>query len=130
MYREHVLPHTRAAIAAIQPRVPVIHFGTGTGAFLEDFASAGAEVTGLDFRVELDRAWERVGHHRPVMGNLDPAVLFAGRAAIEREAKKVLARAAGRPGHVFNVGHGIMPHTPVDDVIALVDLVHAWRPSR
>jgi uroporphyrinogen decarboxylase len=121
VYREHVLPHSRAALEGLS--VPTIHFGTGTGTFLEDFARAG-DVVGIDFHVPLDAAWERVGHDRPIMGNLDPAVLLAGWPAIEREARKVLARANGRPGHVFNLGHGILPQTPTDDVVRLVALVH------
>jgi uroporphyrinogen decarboxylase len=119
-YVEHVLPHSKAALAGLS--VPTIHFGTGTGVFLEDFAQAG-DVVGVDFHVPLDEAWRRVGK-RPVMGNLDPSVLLAGRDAVFRETRKVLAKAGGRPGHVFNLGHGILPQTPVDDVIALVDLVH------
>jgi uroporphyrinogen decarboxylase len=122
-YREHVLPHSAAAIAGVRPRVPVIHFGTGTGAFLEDFARAGAEVTGLDSTVELGAGWRRAGT-RAVMGNLDPAVLLAGRAAIEREALRVLEQAEKRPGHIFNLGHGVSKETPVEDVIFLVDRVH------
>jgi uroporphyrinogen decarboxylase len=120
-YREHVLPHSKAALAGFA--VPTIHFGTGTATFLEDFAQAG-DVTGVDFHVPLDVAWKRVGEHRPVMGNLDPAVLLAGRPAVEREARKILKKAANRAGHIFNLGHGITPTTPVDDVIRLVELVH------
>ncbi|MBI3726216.1 uroporphyrinogen decarboxylase [bacterium] len=123
-YREHVLPHSKTAISLVRPRVPVIHFGTGTAAFLEDFRDAGGDVVGLDFRVELDRAWDRLGPASRVMGNLDPAVLLAGRDAIRREAKKVLDRARGRAGHVFNLGHGIFHETPEDDARALVDIVH------
>lgn len=119
-YVEHVLPHSKAALAGLS--VPTIHFGTGTGVFLEELAEAG-DVIGVDFHVPLDEAWQRIGK-KPVMGNLDPAVLLAGRDAVFREARKVLAKAARRPGHVFNLGHGILPQTPVDDVIALVDLVH------
>lgn len=119
-YREHVLPHSVAALANLS--VPTIHFGTGTATFLEDFAQAG-DVTGIDFHVPLDVAWKRVGA-KPVMGNLDPAVLFAGREAVEREARKILAKAGKRAGHIFNLGHGIMPQTPVEDVIRLVELVH------
>jgi len=119
-YRDHVLPHAKASLAGFS--VPTIHFGTGTGTFLEDFAQAGS-VVGVDFHVPLDVAWRRIGS-KPVMGNLDPAVLLAGREAVEREARKVLAKAAGRAGHIFNLGHGIMPETPVDDAIRLVELVH------
>lgn len=119
-YVAHVLPHSKAALAGLS--VPTIHFGTGTGAFLEAFAQA-SDVVGVDFHVPLDEAWRRIGA-KPVMGNLDPAVLLAGREAVEREARKVLAKADGRPGHIFNLGHGILPATPVEDVIRLVELVH------
>jgi uroporphyrinogen decarboxylase len=120
-YRAHVLPHSKASLAGMS--VPSIHFGTGTGAFIEAFAEVG-DVTGLDFKIELDEGWRRVGHDRPIMGNLDPTVLLAGREPIFREADRILEQAAGRKGHIFNLGHGILPSTPVDDVIALVAHVH------
>ena len=123
-YREFVLPHTRAVIENVTPGVPVIHFGTGTAALLELMREAGGDVIGLDWRVSLDEAWARVGHDRAVMGNLDPVALFAGPAHVRREAEKILTQAAGRPGHVFNLGHGILPGTPVETVIALVEAVH------
>jgi uroporphyrinogen decarboxylase len=85
---------------------------------------AGGEVIGLDWRVQLNDAWRRVGHDVSVMGNLDPVVLFADRSYVVSQAKKILAQAGGRPGHIFNLGHGILPDTPVDNVIALVDAVH------
>src|SRR4030095_14970171 len=123
-YREFVLPHTRAVIENITPGVPVIHFGTGTGTLLELMREAGGEVIGLDWRVRLDEAWNRLGHDVSVMGNLDPVVLFAERDELVAQAKRILDQAAQRPGHVFNLGHGILPDTPVDNVIALVDAVH------
>jgi uroporphyrinogen decarboxylase len=123
-YREFVLPHTRAVIENVTPGVPVIHFGTGTAALLELMREAGGDVIGLDWRVSLDEAWARVGFDRAVMGNLDPVALFAGTAHVRREAEKILAQAAGRPGHIFNLGHGILPETPVETVIALVEAVH------
>jgi uroporphyrinogen decarboxylase len=123
-YREFVLPHTRAVIENVTPGVPVIHFGTGTAALLELMREAGGDVIGLDWRVSLDEAWARVGFDRAVMGNLDPVALFAGTAHVRREAEKILAQAAGRPGHIFNLGHGILPETPVKTVIALVEAVH------
>jgi len=101
----------------------VIHFGTGTAALLESMKEAGGDVIGLDFRVELDEAWSRLGDVA-VMGNLDPAVLLCDRALVRERARRVLAQAGGRPGHVFNLGHGIFPGTPVDNVRALVDAVH------
>ena len=123
-YRELVLPHTRAVIAGIKPGVPVIHFGTGTAALLELMSEAGGDVIGLDWRVRLDEAWDRVGHDVAVMGNLDPVALFADREVLRTQAKRILDQANGRPGHIFNLGHGILPETPVENVIALVEMVH------
>ncbi len=123
-YREYVLPHTRSVISNLTSGVPVIHFGTGTAALLESMREAGGDIIGVDWRVRLDEAWRRVGHDVGIMGNLDPAALFAGGKYIRAEAKKILDQAGGRPGHVFNLGHGILPETPVENVIALVDAVH------
>lgn len=123
-YREYVLPHTRAVIQNIKPGVPVIHFGTGTAALLELMREAGGDVIGLDWRVRLDQAWQRVGHDVAVMGNLDPVALFADRDVLRAQAKRILDQAGGRAGHIFNLGHGILPETPVENVIALVELVH------
>jgi uroporphyrinogen decarboxylase len=123
-YRAHVLPHTRALIAALRPGVPVIHFGTGTAGLLEAMRAAGGDVIGLDWRVDLDAAWARLGHDVAVQGNLDPTVLFAPPAEIRRHTAAILGQAAGRPGHIFNLGHGVLPETPVDHVRALVDAVH------
>ena len=123
-YREFVLPHSRAVIEGVKRGVPVIHFGTGTGALLELMRQAGGDVIGLDWRVRLDEAWQRVGHDVAVMGNLDPVALFASQDALRSQAKRILEQAGGRPGHVFNLGHGILPETPVENVIALVEMVH------
>jgi uroporphyrinogen decarboxylase len=123
-YRQFVLPHTRYVIQNITPGVPAIHFGTGTGSLLELMREAGGDVIGLDWRVRLDEAWDRVGHDAGVMGNLDPVVLFADRDYAISQARGILDQAAGRPGHCFNLGHGILPETPVDNVIALVEAVH------
>lgn len=123
-YRQFVLPHTQNVIKNITPGIPVIHFGTGTGTLLEIMREAGGDVIGLDWRVRLDDGWNRVGHDVGVMGNLDPVVLFADRNYLISQARQILDQADGRPGHVFNLGHGILPDTPVDNVIALVDAVH------
>jgi uroporphyrinogen decarboxylase len=123
-YRQYVLPHTRSVIQAINARTPVIHFGTGTGELLKLISEAGGNVIGLDWRVRLDDGWERVGHDKAVMGNLDPVALFANREHLRAQAKLILDQAGGRPGHIFNLGHGILPPTPVENVIALVDMVH------
>ncbi len=123
--RDRVLPHLRAIVERLRPLgVPVIVFGTGTAGMLTDLAATGADVVGVDWRVDLDAAWARIGPDVAVQGNLDPAVLFAPRAEIERQVRDILARAGGRPGHVFNLGHGILPETPVDSVRFVVELVH------
>jgi len=88
---------------------------------------AGGDVIGLDWRVRLDEGWRRVGHDVAVMGNLDPVVLFANPDVLRREARRVMEQAGGRPGHIFNLGHGILPETPVENVIALVEFVHGFR---
>jgi len=123
-YRRHVLPHMRRLIAAIDPSVPVINFGTGTGGLLECLRAGGGSVIGLDWRVDLDAAWARLGSDVAVQGNLDPVTLFAPIPAIRDAAAHILGQAGGRPGHVFNLGHGVLPETPVDHVRALVDAVH------
>jgi len=123
-YREFVLPHSRAVIEGVKRGIPVIHFGTGTASLLELMREAGGDVIGLDWRVRLDEGWQRVGHDVAVMGNLDPITLFASRDALKSQTKRILAQAGGRVGHVFNLGHGILPETPVENVIALVEMVH------
>ncbi|HVI73245.1 MAG TPA: uroporphyrinogen decarboxylase [Pyrinomonadaceae bacterium] len=123
-YREFVLPHTREVISNVMAGVPVIHFGTGTAALLELMREAGGDVIGLDWRVRLDDGWERVGHDVAVMGNLDPVALFANQDSLRAQAKRILDQANRRAGHIFNLGHGILPQTPVENVIALVDMVH------
>jgi uroporphyrinogen decarboxylase len=122
-YREFVQPHVRRIFAGLQG-VPTIHFGTGTAALLELLAEAGGDVIGLDHRVSLAHAWRRVGHDRGVQGNLDSARLLAGWEATRAGAVAVLDEAAGRYGHVFNLGHGVLPQTDTDLLRRLVDLVH------
>ena len=123
-YRTHVLPHVRELIGTIRPGTPVIHFGTDTAGLLESMRAAGGDVIGLDWRVDLDTAWSRLGHDVAVQGNLDPVALLAPVAEIRRRAAAILGQAAGRPGHIFNLGHGVLPQTPVEHVLALVDAVH------
>ncbi|CAI8006156.1 Uroporphyrinogen decarboxylase [Geodia barretti] len=123
-YREYVLPHMRRLMAGVTPGVPVIHFGTGTCGLLELMREAGSDVMGVDWRVDLDEAWSRVGHDMAIQGNLDPVALFAPPAEIRRRVGDILRRVQGRPGHIFNLGHGILPETPVDHVRAMVDAVH------
>jgi len=123
-YRRYVLPYTAEIVAGIVPGVPVINFGTGNPALLPLFAEANSQVIGIDWRIRLDEAWKIVGHDRSVQGNLDPLVLLADRSVIRERVQEVLDQAEGRPGHIFNLGHGVLQQTPVDNAIALVDAVH------
>lgn len=124
-YRRYVLPHSRRLFDRLRTfGVPTIHFGVDTATLLPLMREAGGDVIGLDWRVPLDRGWAAVGEDRAVQGNLDPVALFAPRGELEARVLDILARAGGRPGHVFNLGHGVLPGTPVDQVRAVVDLVH------
>lgn len=124
-YREYVLPHTRRLMQEISGRVPVIHFGTGNPALVPLMAEAGGDVLALDWRTPLMQAWDETGV-ASVQGNMDPIVLCAERPAVEAKARALLDEVGGRPGHIFNLGHGIIPETPVDNVKALVDFVHEY----
>ena len=119
-YRRYAQPHTRTLLSSLPAGTPTIHFGTGTAALLDDMRDAGGTVLGLDWRVELDRAWRAVGFDRAVMGNLDPVLLAAPWERLREGADEVLRRAGGRPGHVFNLGHGIQPTTDEEQVRRLV----------
>jgi uroporphyrinogen decarboxylase len=124
-YRDHVQPYSRRALElASAGGVPVIHFATDTAGFLEDFAAAGGDVIGVDWRLPLDVAWQRIGPGRAIQGNLDPTLLLAPRAVLEARVRDVLARAGARPGHIFNLGHGVLPETPVEALQAVVEVVH------
>ncbi len=123
-YQRFVQPHMTRLFGALDPAVPAIHFGTGTGSLLEMQRDAGGSVIGLDWRVDLAESWQRLGSGVAVQGNLDPVVLLAGWPEIKRQTQHILDQAGGRPGHIFNLGHGILPQTPVENVRALVDLVH------
>jgi uroporphyrinogen decarboxylase len=129
-YREHVLPHTRAVVQGLAPGVPVIHFGTGTAGLLSLLREAGGDVIGLDWRVDLDAAWRAVGEDVAVQGNLDPVALLSPPGRFAPSVRDILRRAGGRPGHIFNLGHGILPQTPVEHVKALVDMVHELSARR
>ncbi|MGH6689460.1 MAG: uroporphyrinogen decarboxylase [Gammaproteobacteria bacterium] len=129
-YRAFVLPHVRALIAALAPGTPVIHFGTGTASLLPLMRQAGGDVIGLDWRVDLAAGWAAVGHDVGVQGNLDPAVLLGPPSLIRERVRAILDRAAGRPGHIFNLGHGVHQQTPVDHVRAMVDAVHELSARR
>ncbi len=129
-YRHQVLPYVCQIVDGITPGVPVINFAAGNPALLPLLAEARSAVVGVDWRIGLDDAWQMIGHDRAVQGNLDPCVLLSDRKQIRRRAKQVLDQAAGRPGHIFNLGHGVLQQTPVENAIALVDAVHEFGPSR
>ena len=123
-YREYVLPHTKAVIDGVKHAAPVINFATGNPALLPLLREGGGNVIGLDWRVDLREGWKTVGYDVAVQGNLDPVALFAAPKEIKSRVAEILRRAGGRPGHIFNLGHGVLPETPVDHVIAMVDAVH------
>jgi uroporphyrinogen decarboxylase len=126
-YREFALPYTSRIFAALaRSGVPLIHFGVGTTAILPDMVEAGSNVIGLDWRQPLDEAWAIVGHDRAVQGNLDPALLLAPEDRLFAAADDILRRAGGRAGHVFNLGHGVLPNTSLEQVQALAQHVHAF----
>jgi uroporphyrinogen decarboxylase len=131
-YRRAVLPHSRAVLEGLADlEVETIHFATGAGHLLRAMREAGGHAVGVDHRAPLDEAWRTIGTDRAIQGNLDPAALLGPWEVVERKARDVLARADGRPGHVFNLGHGVLPETPVEHLERLVDLVHeeTERPS-
>jgi len=129
-YKEHVAPHVRHILSDLETTgVPVIHFGTNTATLLEAQRDAGGTVIGVDFRTPLGEAWKRIGYDRGIQGNLDPLLLCAPRDVAAKRARAILAEAGGRPGHIFNLGHGIVPQTPVDNVQAMVDVVHSFSAS-
>ena len=124
-YREHVLPYSARIIGAVREAgVPTIHFATDTGHLLEAMASAGSEVVSVDWRIPLDQAWDRIGVDHGIQGNLDPGVLLAPFEVVAEHARLILARAAGRPGHIFNLGHGVLADTDSDHLRRLAELVH------
>ncbi len=125
-YREFVQPHTKRLFDIVGDRVPTIHFGTGTATLLEDLRDAGGDVIGVDWRIPLDDAWERIGHGRGVQGNLDPTLLLGPTERLLDATEDVLARADGSPGHIFNLGHGILPPTPLEHVQAVARHVHRF----
>jgi uroporphyrinogen decarboxylase len=126
-YEDFVLPYSQRVLAAAKAEnVPVIHFGTNTTTLLPLMKGAGGDVIGLDWRIPLDDGWALLGQDVAVQGNLDPALLFAPLPEIKKRVEAVLRRANGRPGHIFNLGHGILQHTPVENVKAVVDMVHEY----
>lgn len=130
-YRGNVLPYTKRVFDETRRLgIPRIHFGTGTAALLEDMAVPDCEVVGVDWRIPLDDAWKRIGYDKAIQGNLDPAVLLGPPDLVRSRAEDVLRRAGGRAGHIFNLGHGVLPDTPLDNLKLLVDVVHEYRAER
>lgn len=128
-YEELVLPHVQRAVAAVRaahPETPIVYFGTDMAGMAGPLRQVGADVLGLDWRVRLDEGWAALGHNVAVQGNLDPMTLHGPWEAIERRARDIIDRAAGRPGHIFNVGHGILTETPVENVRRLVEFVQEY----
>ncbi len=124
-YRRFVLPHSAAIFAGLrQLGMPTIHFSTGTAGILPLLAQAGGDVIGVDWRVDLGDAWGLVGYDRGIQGNLDPALLLGPWPVIEAGARRVIAAAGSRPGHIFNLGHGVLPDSPVEQLQRLVEFVH------
>jgi uroporphyrinogen decarboxylase len=129
-YESRVARHTRAILDALAPSgVPRIHFGTDTSHLLESIAQAGPDIVSLDWRVPLDEGWDRVGHELGIQGNLDPAVLLGPADLVRERARDVLRRAGGRPGHIFNLGHGVLPDSSLENLQLLVETVHSWVPA-
>jgi len=126
-YREFVMPHVGYIFAHLDARVPSIHFGTGTSTLLPLMHEAGGDVLGIDWRVDMAEARARLGRETVVQGNLDPVALFAAPQEMKKRALAVLHKAGGSTGHIFNLGHGILPRTPEDHVTALIDFVHEHR---
>jgi len=125
-YEEYVLPYSKKVIEGMDKKVPLIHFATSSSTLLELMKRAGGDVIGVDWRVDIGEAWARLGYDVAIQGNLDPVVLFGPVDLIEKEVKRILDRMDGRPGHIFNLGHGILPNTPVDHVAALIEAVHHY----
>lgn len=124
-YREFALPHTKRIFDRVGSRVPTIHFGTGTATILEDLRDAGGDVIGADWRIAIDEAWDRIGHDRGIQGNLDPTLLLGPTGRMFTHVEDILERVGGRAGHIFNLGHGILPSTPVEHVQMLAQYVHS-----
>lgn len=129
-YEEYVLPYSKRVIEGIDKSVPLIHFATSSSTLLGLMRRAGGDVIGVDWRIDIGEAWERIGNEVAIQGNLDPVILFGSVDLIKREAKRILDRVGDRPGHIFNLGHGILPTTPVENVAALIDVVHEYSSEK
>jgi uroporphyrinogen decarboxylase len=125
-YEEYVLPYSRKLIEGVDKRVPLIHFATSNSTLLELMRRAGGDVIGVDWRVDIGEAWARLGYDVAIQGNLDPVILFGPADLIEKNVKTILDSVGNRPGHIFNLGHGILPTTPPDHVTALIEAVHQY----
>jgi uroporphyrinogen decarboxylase len=125
-YRTFVLPHMRRLVQSITPGVPVINFGTQTNGLLSLLRQAGGDVIGVDWRIELDEAWDILGNVA-IQGNLDPVILLSDRETIRTQARRILNQAGNRPGHIFNLGHGVLPATPMENVLELIETVKTYR---
>jgi uroporphyrinogen decarboxylase len=125
-YEEYVLPYSKKVINGVDKNVPLIHFATSSSTLLGLMKQAGGDVIGVDWRVDIGEAWARLGYDVAIQGNLDPVILFGSVDLIEKEVKRILHRVKGQLGHIFNLGHGILPNTPVDHVAALVNMVHEY----
>ncbi len=125
-FSEYVLPHMKKLVSMIEGDVPVILFGTDTATLLGQMTDTGCDVIGVDWRVDIEEAWQGIGYETAIQGNLDPLCLLSTQSYVKNEAKKILDKTAGIPGHIFNLGHGVLPPTPVDNVLALVDMVHEY----
>lgn len=123
-YKEFVFPHTKRLVRMIDKNVPVILFGTDTSSLLKQIAKTNCEVIGVDWKVNIKKAWKQIGYNRAIQGNIDPVVMLSTQSQVNNEAKRILNEVGGKPGHIFNLGHGILPNTPMDNVLSLVDTVH------
>lgn len=129
-YETYILPYSKKVIDGVSKDAPLIHFATMSSGLLERMRMAGGDVIGIDWRVDLEEAWSRLGFDVAIQGNLDPAVLLGPPEVVEKETCRILDRAKGRPGHIFNLGHGILPQTPVENVALLVETVHRYSQGK
>jgi uroporphyrinogen decarboxylase len=129
-YEEYVLPYSKKVAEGVDKSVPLIHFATSNATLLELMKRAGGNVIGVDWRVNIGEAWARLGYDVAIQGNLDPVILYGPVELIEKNVKKILESVGDRPGHIFNLGHGILPTTPPDHVAALIDAVHQYSSKR
>jgi uroporphyrinogen decarboxylase len=125
-YEEYVLPHSKKVIEGVGKSVPLVHFATSNATLLELMKRAGGDVIGVDWRVNIGGAWARLGYDIAIQGNLDPVVLFGPVDLIKKNVKEILDSVGDRPGHIFNLGHGILPTTPVENVAVLIETVHEF----